>query len=173
MLLNRRMSFLSSLRSKYEQYLPCQLKAPFILPHQSTLFQVIKFGDANTPQHALTTRFSCKKRPKSKPLFSHHQVNNCLYQTIVSTERGDRLRQIGQGQRMRRFVAFERMRSLDECQVAVRSRKVDFLSGNERYSVVELMRVARYCVYVSTTACFKFATFCLKSATWHISDFNP
>ena len=52
-----------------------------------------------------------------------------------------------------------RMRSLDECQVAVRSRKVDFLSGNERYCVVELMRVARYCVYVSTTACFKFATF--------------
>jgi len=70
-------------------------------------------------------------------------------------------------------VAFERMRSLDECQVAVRSRKVDFLSGNERYCVVELMRVARYCVYVSTSACFKFATFCLKSATWHISDFNP
>ena len=42
---------------------------------------------------------------------------------------------------MHRFGAFERMRSLDECQVAVRSRKVDFLSGNERYSVVELMRV--------------------------------
>ena len=61
---------------------------------------------------------------------------------------------------MRRFVAFERMRSLDECQVAVRSRKVDFLSGNERYSVVELMRVARYCVYVSTTARFTFATKC-------------
>ena len=66
-----------------------------------------------------------------------------------------------------------RMRSLDECRVAVRSRKVDLLGGNERYCVVELMRVARYCVYVSTTACFKFATFCLKSATWHISDFNP
>jgi hypothetical protein len=74
---------------------------------------------------------------------------------------------------MHRFGAFERMRSLDECQVAVRSRKVDFLSGNERYCVVELMRVARYCVYVSTSVCFKFATFCLKSATWHISDFNP
>ena len=73
---------------------------------------------------------------------------------------------------MRRSVAFERMRSLDECKVAVRARKVDFLSGIERYSVVELMRVARYCVYVSTTACFKFATFCLKSAPWHISDFT-
>ena len=74
---------------------------------------------------------------------------------------------------MPRSVAFERMRSLDECQVAVRSRKVDLLGGNERYCVVELMRVARYCVYVSTIACFKFATFCLKSATWRISDFNP
>ena len=59
---------------------------------------------------------------------------------------------------MHRSVAFERMRSLDECQVAVRSRKVDFLSGNERYYVVELMRVARYCVYVSTSARFTFAT---------------
>ena len=66
---------------------------------------------------------------------------------------------------MHRSVAFERMRSLDECQVAVRSRKVDFLSRNDRYYVVELMRVARYCVYVSTSVCFKFATFCLKSAT--------
>ncbi len=74
---------------------------------------------------------------------------------------------------MHRSVAFERMRSLDECQVAVRSRILDFLSRNDRYYVVELMRVARYCVYVSTSACFKFATFCLKSATWHISDFNP
>ena len=61
---------------------------------------------------------------------------------------------------MRRFVAFVRMRSLDECQVAVRPRKVGFLSGNERYCVVELMRVARYCVYVSTSACFTFATKC-------------
>ena len=34
---------------------------------------------------------------------------------------------------------------------------MDFLSGNERYSVVELMRVARYCVYVSTSARFNFA----------------
>ena len=60
---------------------------------------------------------------------------------------------------MPRSVAFERMRSLDECQVAVRSRKVDFLSRNDRYYVVELMRVARYCVYVSITARFTFATF--------------
>ena len=59
---------------------------------------------------------------------------------------------------MPRSVAFERMRSLDECKVAVRARKVDFLSGIERYSVVELMRVARYCVYVSTIARFTFAT---------------
>ena len=34
------------------------------------------------------------------------------------------------------------MRSLDECQVAVRPRKVDFSSENERYCVVELMRRA-------------------------------
>ena len=68
---------------------------------------------------------------------------------------------------------------LRECEVWMNVKsplghaKWVFLSGNERYCVVELMRVARYCVYVSTTACFKFATFCLKSATWHISDFNP
>ena len=74
---------------------------------------------------------------------------------------------------MHRFGAFERMRSLDECQVAVRSHKADFLNLIERRECVELMRVARYCVYVSTIACFKFATFCLKSATWRISDFNP
>ena len=137
------MSFLWSLRSKYDHYLPCVLN---LFLHFHTNQHTSKNSNscnANTPHRALTTRFSCKNRPESKHLFAHHQVNNCLYQTIVSTERGDRLRQIGQGQRMRRFVAFERMRSLDECQVAVRSRKVDFLSGNERYSVVELMRVAR------------------------------
>ena len=77
------------------------------------------------------------------------------------------------GRHFVQIALFVRMRSLDECRVAVRSRKVDFLSVNERYCVVELMRVARYCVYVSTIACFKFATFCLKSATWRISDFNP
>jgi len=99
--------------------------------------------DTNTPQRALTTRFTQRNRPESKPLFVHHHVNNCFHQTIVSTECGDRLRQIGQGQRTRRFVAFERMRSLDECRVADRSRKVDFLSGNERCCVIELMRVAR------------------------------
>ena len=58
-----------------------------------------------------------------------------------------------------------RTRSLDECRAAVRSRKVDFLSGNERYCVVELMRVARCCVYVSTSARFTFATKWCKSAT--------
>ena len=59
---------------------------------------------------------------------------------------------------MHRFGAFERMRSLDECQVAVRSRKVDLLGGNERYCVVELMRVARYFMSGSGIVCFTFAT---------------
>ena len=63
-----------------------------------------------------------------------------------------------------------RTRSLDECQVAVRPRKVDFLSGNERYSVVELMRVARYCVYVSTSTRFTFVKVVFFSfATWHMT----
>ena len=57
---------------------------------------------------------------------------------------------------MRRFVAFERMRSLDECQVAVRSHKADFLSENERRECVELMRVARYFMSGSDIACFTF-----------------
>ena len=65
----------------------------------------------------------------------------------------------GSGQLTQRTEHFVRMRSLDECRVAVRSRKVDFLSGNARYYVVELMRVARYCVYVSTS--LKFSTFIL------------
>ena len=50
------------------------------------------------------------------------------------------------------------MRSLDECQVAVRSHKEDFLSGIERRECVELMRVARYFMSGSDIACFPFAT---------------
>ena len=59
---------------------------------------------------------------------------------------------------MHRFGAFERMRSLDECQVAVRSHKADFLSGNERRECVELIRVARYFMSASDIASFTFAT---------------
>ena len=59
------------------------------------------------------------------------------------------------------------MRSLDECQVAVRSHKADFLSRIERRECVELMLVARYFMSGSGIACFTFATsgefFWLKS----------
>ena len=58
-----------------------------------------------------------------------------------------------------------RTRSLDECRVAVRSGKADFLSGNDRHCVVELMRVARYFVSVTDIARFTFATKWCKSAT--------
>ena len=50
------------------------------------------------------------------------------------------------------------MRSLDECQVAVRSHKADFLNLIERRECVELMRVARYFMSGSGIACFTFAT---------------
>ena len=53
-----------------------------------------------------------------------------------------------------------RTRSLDECRVAVRSRKVDFLTGNERYYVVEFMRVASYFMSSVDIARFTFATKC-------------
>ena len=53
---------------------------------------------------------------------------------------------------------FVRMRSLDECQVAVRSHKADFLSRMERRECVELMRVARYFMSGSDIACFTFVT---------------
>jgi len=53
-----------------------------------------------------------------------------------------------------------RTRSLDECRVAVRSGKADFLSGNDRQYVVELMRVARYFMSGTDIARFTFATKC-------------
>ena len=57
-----------------------------------------------------------------------------------------------------RITLFVRMRSLDECQVAVRSHKADFLSRIERRECVELMRVARYFMSGSGIARFTFAT---------------
>ena len=56
------------------------------------------------------------------------------------------------------IALFVRMRSLDDCKVAVRSHKVDFLSGIERRECVELMRVARYFMSGPDIACFPFAT---------------
>ena len=58
------------------------------------------------------------------------------------------------------------MRSLDECQVAVRSHKADFLSRIERRECVELMRVAHYFMSGSGIACITFGQmviFLLKS----------
>jgi len=61
---------------------------------------------------------------------------------------------------------------LDDCKVAVRSLKADFLSGTERREYIELMRVARYFMSGSDIACFTFVTkWCFlklksKSATW-------
>ena len=52
--------------------------------------------NTNTPQRALTTRFSRKNRPESQPLFFHHHVSNHSHRTIARTERGDRLRQFAQ-----------------------------------------------------------------------------
>ena len=46
----------------------------------------------------------------------------------------------------------------DECQVAVRSQKADFLSRIQRLVCVELMRVARYFMSGSSIACITFAT---------------
>jgi hypothetical protein len=152
------MSFLWSLRSKYDHYLPCVLNLFLYFHTNQHTSKNSKSCNANAPHRALTTRFTQKNRPQSKLLFFHYLLNNLSRRTIASTERGDRLRQFGQGRRTRRFTPFERTRSLDECRVAVRSRKVDFLSGNARHCVVELMCVARYCVYVSTSARFTFAT---------------
>ena len=56
------------------------------------------------------------------------------------------------------LALFVRMRSLDECQVAVRSQKADFLSRIERVVCVEFMRVARYFMSGSGIACITFAT---------------
>ena len=160
MLLNHRISFLSRMRSKYDHYLPCQLKALFICPHQSTHFQELKFLWRKHPSarshHAFhvqkPTRIETSIRPPpSEQLLSS---NDSKYWTRWSFATN------GSGQLTQRTEHFVRMRSLDECRVAVRSRKVDFLSGNARYYVVELMRVARYCVYVSTSAYFTFATKC-------------
>ena len=79
--------------------------------HQQPLFEVLNFYNENTRQRDLNTRFSRKNRPESKPLFFHHHVNNLSRRTIVSTERGDRLRQIGQEQRMADLLP------LRECEV--------------------------------------------------------
>ena len=79
---------------------------------------------------------------------------------IARTERSDRLLQIGPGQLTQRVEHFVRTRSLDECRVAFRPCKVDFLSGNDRHCVVELMRVARYFMSGTDIARFTFATKC-------------
>ena len=68
------------------------------------------------------------------------------------------------------------MRSLDDCKVAVRSHKADFLSRIERRECVELMRVARYFTSGSDIACFTFGTsgdFLVKIGHLPFSDFNP
>ena len=160
MLLNRRISFLSRLRSTYYQYLPCQLKAPFILPHQSTHFQELKFLWRKHPSarshHAFhvqkPTRIETSIRPPpSEQLLSS---NDSKYWTRWSFATN------GLGQLTQRIEHFVRTRSLDECRVADKSRNLDFLSGNERYYVVESMRVARYFVSVTDIARFTFTTKC-------------
>ena len=94
--MNRRIWFLWSLRSKYDHYLPCQLKALFILHTNQHSFKNSNSCNTNTPQRALTTRFTCKNRPKSKHLFLQHLLNNHSHRTIARTERGDRLLQMVQ-----------------------------------------------------------------------------
>ena len=139
--------------------------ALFLLPHQSTHFQELKFLWRKHPSarshHAFhvqkPTRIETSIRPPpSEQLLSS---NDSKYWTRWSFATN------GLGQLTQRNEHFVRTRSLDECRVGVRSRKVDFLSGNDRHCVVELMRVARCCVYVSTSAHFTFATKWCKSAT--------
>ena len=158
-LVNRRISFLSSLQSKYDHYLPCVLNLFSYVHINQHSFKSSNFGDANTPQRALITRFTCKNLPESKPLLSPPRKqllssNDSKYWTRWSFATH------GPGQLTQRNEHFVRTRSLDECRVAFRSRKVDFLSGNERYCVVELMRVARYFVKSTDIARFTFATKC-------------
>ena len=94
MLINRRISFLSSLQSKYDHYLPCVLNLFSYVHINQHSFKSSNFGDANTPQRALITRFTCKNRPESKHLFLQHLLNNLSHRTIARTERGDRLLQM-------------------------------------------------------------------------------
>ena len=158
MLLNHRISFLSRMRSKYDHYLPCQLKALFICPHQSTHFQVLKFLWRKHPSTRSHHAFHVQKPtvietsllpPPRKQLLSSND-NKYWTQWSFAT--------ICPGQLTQRIEHFVRTRTLDECRVAVRSRKVDFSSENERYCVVELMRVALYFMSGTDIARFTFAT---------------
>ena len=81
--------------------------------------------------------------------------------TIVRTESSDRLQQIvffathGWNEKMRFFL---KMRSLDQCKSAARSREVDFLLGNERYRYAELICTKTCAKNCSDIACYVFAT---------------
>ena len=148
-----------------------------LLPHQSTHFQELKFWEhkhsSTLSQHAFRVqkptgiKTSLLSLPPKQPITSNERKFWKRWSFATNSL----------GRHFVQIALFVRMRSLDECQVAVRSHKADFLSRIERWECVELMRVARYFMSGSGIACSTFATngvfFCVKIGEMPFSDFNP
>ena len=145
-----------------------------LLPHESTNFQELKFWEhkhsSTLSQHA----FRVQKPTGIKTLL----LPLPLKQPITSNERKFWKRWSFAtnclGWHFVQIALFVRMRSLDECQVAVRSHKADFLSRIERRECVELMRVARYFMSGSDRVlyvCDKWWIFLVKIGQMPFSDF--
>ena len=150
MLLNRRISFLSNLRSKYDHYLPCQLKALFY---------------TSTPINTLSSNQIWRRKNSSKR--SHHAFHAEKPTTIKTPIRPQPSEQLlssndskywtqwsfatnGQGQLTQRIEQFVRTRSLDECKVASSFIFLFFLSRLPQEC--DLFNLFTNCIKITSTA---------------------